>query len=247
MVRHRLLKRRPRLAALLIRLQRRLSGYDVGMAERAQHRCHQQIPRCEPVLEIVAAAEPSPARRGASALFPPPSAVAPPPMPAGMEEVEPARFWIGGSTEFNAANAHAGVPRRPASDGISASAMAMCSAMAPIRTLSSPVSMAGTWPNVAARDSRRSPVLWSDQLLLIGHACFLERPAHAMSRTRPCASGGTQRNALSLIIVVFPFLFVRTSRRHGRGTTARIADTARSLREAFAVAAPAGRVRPSSS
>src|ERR1700680_4032944 len=58
LVRQRLFESRPRLAALLVRLHRRPPGQDVVMGKNAKYRGHQQTPRREPVLEIVAAAEP---------------------------------------------------------------------------------------------------------------------------------------------------------------------------------------------
>src|SRR6516225_7614918 len=57
-VRQRLLEGGPRLAALLISLQRRSPGHDVGMAQNAENSGHQQIPRRKPAFEIVAAVEP---------------------------------------------------------------------------------------------------------------------------------------------------------------------------------------------
>ena len=54
-----------------------------------------------------------------------------------MEEADPGEVWIGGSTEFNAANIRALVRARPvASDGTSASdCSTMCSTLRPTRTV----------------------------------------------------------------------------------------------------------------
>jgi hypothetical protein len=65
-------------------------------------------------------------------------------------------------------------------------------------------------------------VLWSDQLLLIGHACFLERPAHANVAHQALRKRRHPTECAQLDHRRIPCFFsIDRARRHGRDTAAR--------------------------